>query len=410
MSTRTLLLASTFALVSLFASRASAADAWVVGPGFFPNIQQAVDAAADGDVVLVKPGGASFTFLLDGKGLSVIADASRPLALFALRMRNVPAGSTVVIAGFSIVGCNSGASLLCSDSVGAIRIQECTLGSSDCLRVAISNCSDVSLSECSITGTTNPLTGAMRGLFATNSSVTLHATSLFGGNGLRASVAGIPVVFPPAAAVRAEGGELFIGGGTIRGGRGLPGSDGTCGGSLPPSAGGPGATGFENAGAVVHHLDATIEGGPGGEGGWGGGTCYAPDGPAGPAVSGTGPMIALIGEHRVLESTPPVRESGVQTLAVRGQPGDRAFVALSGRTDRHHERSLNGVVPFRQPARRLFLGTLDGTGTLTVALPVPELGAGVDARRWFAQVIVLGVNDQLWLGSPSCPTFLDSSF
>src|SRR5262245_20334465 len=69
----------TFASAILLATGASAQSVFVVasvpGPGVFStDIQPAVDAAADGDVVLVKAGAYS-GFTINAKGVSVVADA-----------------------------------------------------------------------------------------------------------------------------------------------------------------------------------------------------------------------------------------------------------------------------------------------------------------------------------------------
>ena len=71
----TTLITSAFAL--LLAAGASAQSVFVVapvaGPGVFStDIQPAVDAAANGDLVLVRAG-TYFGFTIDGKGVSVVA-------------------------------------------------------------------------------------------------------------------------------------------------------------------------------------------------------------------------------------------------------------------------------------------------------------------------------------------------
>ena len=76
----------------------------VVGPGEpFVTIQPAIDAAQDGDVVLVRPGTYA-GFVVDGKSLVVHADGAVTLTesveKSCIQVQNVPAGSRVVVRGF----------------------------------------------------------------------------------------------------------------------------------------------------------------------------------------------------------------------------------------------------------------------------------------------------------------------
>jgi pectin methylesterase-like acyl-CoA thioesterase len=92
----------TFTLALLLAAGASAQSVFVVapvaGPGVFStDIQPAVDAAANGDLVLVKAGTYS-GFTIDAKGVSVIADAgAAAVANGLVFVSNVSASQRVLL-------------------------------------------------------------------------------------------------------------------------------------------------------------------------------------------------------------------------------------------------------------------------------------------------------------------------
>src|SRR5262245_39246414 len=79
-------------------------DVYVVSsrPSDFPDIQSAVDAAADGDAVVVRPGiYAGFT--LAGKGVSVVGleeDGERPVIDGDVAVQGLTAAQSAVLRGF----------------------------------------------------------------------------------------------------------------------------------------------------------------------------------------------------------------------------------------------------------------------------------------------------------------------
>src|SRR5262245_16335265 len=100
---------STSLLSLLLASSAAAQSVFVVapapGPGVYAtDIQPAIDAAANGDVVLVKPGAYS-TFTITGKGVSVIADTGANVVVNGLVfVSNVGASQFALIQGLTTFG------------------------------------------------------------------------------------------------------------------------------------------------------------------------------------------------------------------------------------------------------------------------------------------------------------------
>src|SRR6185436_17455407 len=90
-----------FVAVAVASSAFASASVLTVGGASpaYADIQAAVTAAVDGDVVLVRGGGYN-AFTIDGKGISILADTGATVTIFGPALvRNIPAGKTVVIAG-----------------------------------------------------------------------------------------------------------------------------------------------------------------------------------------------------------------------------------------------------------------------------------------------------------------------
>src|SRR5688572_15695587 len=129
-----------------------------VGPaGAHAAIQPAVDAALDGDTVLVAPGTyAGFT--VDGKHLQVVAASSPVTVNGTVVLRNVAAGGSATLAGFVFPF------LQLTTCAGSLRIQASTIGQMFGLAlpptVTVDQCADVALTHCMVSGWSglNPLT------------------------------------------------------------------------------------------------------------------------------------------------------------------------------------------------------------------------------------------------------------
>ncbi|MBI1381315.1 MAG: hypothetical protein GC161_09515 [Planctomycetaceae bacterium] len=101
----------------------------VGGPGSFATIQAAVDAAFDGDVILVRQG-VYGGFTIDAKAVAVVAAAGTfPKTSGESRILNLPVGKSVLLSGLDMAGLTStsptlGRALTVADSWGAVRIQD----------------------------------------------------------------------------------------------------------------------------------------------------------------------------------------------------------------------------------------------------------------------------------------------
>src|SRR6266850_2361061 len=126
-----------FALVLFWASFCHVASAFAFvgsvlvvdahGHGTYRQIQPAVDAAVDGDTILVKAGGYP-GFTVAGKGLSITADTGHDVVVTSpVSVVNLASQSTDLISGFEIRSNSSGVPALdAQGNSGSVRIQSCT--------------------------------------------------------------------------------------------------------------------------------------------------------------------------------------------------------------------------------------------------------------------------------------------
>lgn len=113
-------------LLSLVLAPAALADTWIVdsagGPGVdFTDIQPAIEAASDGDVIVVATG--NYTrFLLD-KPLRIVVETGGNASLqkdFAI-IRDIPAGTTAAVGGLQMQW------MQVRDCAGTVSIDRCTI-------------------------------------------------------------------------------------------------------------------------------------------------------------------------------------------------------------------------------------------------------------------------------------------
>lgn len=144
---------------------------WVVAPTAgqgvdFTDVQPAVDAAVNGDIVLVRPG--TYTlFRISGKGLTVVADGGAQLVpggSFTLLINSGP-GQPTLIRGFAATSDGTPLSI----TAGApVTVQDCTFTQSMVSSPlfgpsSASGSSAISFLNCRITGGVG-MRGALDGL------------------------------------------------------------------------------------------------------------------------------------------------------------------------------------------------------------------------------------------------------
>ena len=401
------------------------------GSGDFTALQSAVDGAADGDTLLVHSGVYS-TCVVSNKALSIVAAIGADVQVVGgVRVRTLAAGKTVVLARLKAVGSITADPLTAYGlhlihNAGHLRVEQCQLtgaGGSASLAtrdgfdgVRVDSCADVALVGTTCKGGSG-LNGGSRGAFpgtsgagmrAIASSVTLYDDTLLGGVGMDGTFAsGNWNGGHGGAAYSGAGSTLFVSGSTCTGGDGGDGQTTNC----FTSEGGNGGAGIAlTSGGDQAHVLATPA-----AGGWGGAGilvfCAPVAGPQAPARSGApAQFVDLTGSAHRLSAPVPVHEAAPATLTFTGQPGDHVALLLSRTVGATFVPAQSGVVLVAPPYRTLQLGTVPASGALTVQLPMPDLGAGIDAIRLFAQSSFTDAGGSSVLGSPATLVVLDRAF
>lgn len=458
------------------ASRSALADVLVVAPTGAPyaEIQAAVDAANDGDVVLVKSGTYA-SFVVRNQELTIVADAGAVVNVDgAIRVSGVSATRSVLLSGLRATGtvstnAQSRHGLFARNCVGPLRVVGCTLtgvpsntgivfvGPNQNYPVPlpacyegqgayVEACADVAFVGCTLRGSdappttgyggfgTRPHAGAVdggHGLYGEASQVASYDGVLRGGRaGLWSSSCEPPPSAPPLAGL----GYAYIGAageGCRTSGSFVFGSNCTFTGAVgwtstclaqcycvPPSDGGN-ALVHGTAPLAAQLLACALTPGAGGIPNTGpcpcgiGGNFCSSSYPAGlPGVASVGPVNVLTGSARRLTATPVARETQTVTLTFTGVPGDRVELLRGDRPGFQYLAAARGVVLVQRTRPQLVqqLGTIGASGVLTQTFPVAELGAGVQSRLVWMQAAMIDGANQTTLSSPAAIVMLDSAF
>ena len=186
-------------LLALFRPSSAAADVLVVGPqgAPFSTLQAAVDAASDGDVVLVRSGTYAGCSVV-GKSVALVADPQHGVALSTpLTVQNLDPLDEVTVAGFAVRPTFGGGIRLLNNQ-GAVRLAGLmslpSSGQDSFLNVVEVLASiDVAVLGCQLTGGSS--TGSFpslpgSGLSIVDSVVALFDSVLIGGRGSDAQYVG----------------------------------------------------------------------------------------------------------------------------------------------------------------------------------------------------------------------------
>ncbi len=347
-------------------------------PADFDDVQDAVDAAADGDVVLVRPG--IYTgFTVDGKALRVLGieeGGERP-RLFgfgsSLRVQNLAAGQETTVRGFDVdVFTNL------QNNLGDVVLEDLTGQGS----VGITNSDSVLL-----------IRNESYGIAVTNSTV--HAWEL--------DVEGAPSSGEDG--IRLTDSFLFLSGSTVDGADGVPGSSGSFGFPFCGN-GGAGGDGIQLVNSTCQAIDCVFDGGSGGPPGIPkiGPPCSA--GPPGSDVNGPG-LQTIAGNAHELEISSPGFETGTVELRLKGEPGEFAYVLLAPTLAPVFFPPWFGSLAVPPTSTLLFLGVLGPTGQANVNVTVGELGAGIEALRLVLQGVFVHLTGPDFIGSATDVELLD---
>ncbi len=445
-------LASLAALLFALVAAPARADVLVVAPTSAPyaQVQTAVDAAVDGDVVLVKSGTYA-SFVVRNKEVAVVADAGALVEIEgAVRVAGTAATRTVVLAGLRATGSQTTQAstrhgLLVRNCDGPVRVIGCDFRGTlthqpfpaSCYEgqgAWIEACADVGITSTNLAGSTWAGTGYVdggHGLYADASTLTLYDDALVGGRGgfgYGYTFGCAPLPDPDTRwagaageGMRSQGGFCFASNSTFTGAAGW---DGVCWSGPACACASKGGNGFvSNAGSLSEHLLACVP-----TPGIGGIptpliccelTCHncssaSECGPIQPQPSFAlvGAVTQLPGAARRLQATRVAREGQTLTLTFTGVPGDRVELALSDRTTRRFQAGWRGVwtIPRRVPQPFLQAGTIGPSGALTLTWPIGELGLGVQSKTFFAQALLIDAAGQTTFSSPATFVLLDAAF
>jgi hypothetical protein len=405
----------------LLAGALAAQTVYVVDPaggGDFTTVQPAVDAAADGDVliVLAKPGAGEIDNAVEIADKSLVILGILPTTFIqpqigSLAVVGLSAGKSVIVRGirmqssFDATGCE-----------GVVLLEDCAVASGAVAfgttpTSVIQQSSHVVFARCSIDGAnglgsgTTAATGGP-GLVVEDSTVALYDCLVTGGSGGYAQFFGEFLFnFPTVGGqgLQIWSGTVFASGSDIQGGQGGAGAQSQSGATCAaPTKGG---SGVRNYGHLIR-LDTSITGGlPG----------TAPP-CASPAEQG--PDVLLLDDGSVselpelgrsLEISSPVEADGLCNISVSGQPGDNVVLLQSFAPFGQLHAGLKGVLAGQPPYFTFLLGTLGPGGTLSFPVHIPPgpLPGGLEAITLIEQVLTGANSGGGLLSSPSVVTLVN---
>ncbi|MEM7310260.1 MAG: hypothetical protein AAF682_26530 [Planctomycetota bacterium] len=408
------------------AAPATAQTIWTVNnelPADFTEIGDAIDAASDGDTILVYATKQPYTFLwVEGKSLTV-QGVGRPsvsgfplFPLPAVRVVNLAPGQDVQVRGFDVGGTSSIPTVAVEANAcqAAVVFEDLDVAGSGVPLLA-RECTSVTATRCVLQ---SPLTTPVEtlskptelqthpALLAVASSVFVYDSTLNGSDGNQ-SVFGLfgniqPGPGGPGALLR--GSTMFASGSTFSGGDGGSDTPGLC------FAGGDAGTGMTldlldgGAGSQAWLLDCVATGGVGGLGG-----CGLGDGTdADDIVLPGGQIFPLAGSARTLAIASPVLDGGLLEVDATGEPGDVVVAFVGGPTLGLFVETLQLSLHLAAPVQVVPLGTVAADGTLSISQPAPTVAAGGFVEL-LAQALFVSP-DGLFETGPTSLLFLGAGF
>ncbi|MBI1382483.1 MAG: hypothetical protein GC161_15505 [Planctomycetaceae bacterium] len=402
-------------------AHAASGQVWVVESGTaLDQIHKAVALAADGDVILVRPGSASYeAFSVQGKSLTIEGDPGAKvwnLVFFAgylgpaVQVADLGPDQHLVLRNLEIQNTYNEpvAALDIRNCAGSIQIEDCTVVASQGPASGVIQSQAVTMVRTTLQ-TQGPFQPAgstgyqvQPGLRVAGSNVHLFDCTVVGSGGKESSFLsqGISAGGP---GVLVNSGLLYASGTSVSGGKGGGQSTTVPGGACTPfGQGGPGlVVDGPTATTRVVWLDSSAVGGEGGEPLVG---CTQPQAPPGPdqlVISGSFDPVA--GTRRAFGVVSPLRQGEQALMGFAGEPGDTRWLLLSPGPNKGVYLEGLDIVAQLDPAQlaTVFLGTLPAEGAEVLSFPVPTLPPGVAFRTWTAQCLNLAPNSNLFLSGPS---------
>ena len=343
----------------LLASPLAANEVLVVaetaGPGVdHTSIDAALIFAADGDIVLVRPGAYSIATTpsvpVDGKAVMLVADGAVTVD-GAIAVQNLDATRTFSMRGFTSA---QGLALTATACSGVVWVEDCDLGNAfsfpDVILSVFSSASNVNLLR------TTYLAGATTSL---DSQLNVYDCDFAGESLGHPGSYDIPLFL--------NGGSLFASGSSF-------------------------ASSFEG---II--LDLVVINDP---------TLFLLE----PIADDLPPATLLPGPARSYHADATVREGQPLSLTVDGEPGDFVFVFASKTPLSSTLPIYSGALMMAPSNAPLFLGALPPSGTLQTSVTMPQLPPGVEGSVFYSQAVFFEeVGGTPILGPASMVVLLDGS-
>lgn len=361
----------------------------------FATIQAAVDAAHDGDVVLVRAG-AYPGFTIVDKDLSVVADVTGGAKIHGVvAVLGLAAGKTVVLGGLSVSLAAADRALVAVDDAGIVWIEDCQFvpGSGRACTTPepgawIENSARVVFIRSALYGSSADVAQGSGGdaLHVASSTVDVHVCHVIGGFPSFESCGPAFDGGNGGSAMRTVGASrVYLDGAVLHGADGASGVHGGTGGD-----GGHGLAISTTSELVAFGASMSA-----GDGGVGCGSAACPDGA--PGIACNGEPIEVAGIAPYITGCPPMPSGWMSTLVLYGDPGDRVFLRISPDAHFEFDADVRGVQLVRG-GKLLAVGHLPPSGAAGIQLFVPHIAPAGDARRLFVQAIHRRTNGELMFG------------
>lgn len=407
--------ASRFLVLSLLATTPLAAsplvggNLWIVaedGSGDFDQVQPAIDAAGDGDVVLVREGRYN-GFAVEAKGLSIVGDGAVVIEsgqseapnqpAIAIHLRDSGPEQLVVVRGLDVGdGVRVEAALLVEDCAGPVWIEDCVLGNQSDVDprgvAAVSDSPQVLIDDCVLGGEPLALETARSGVAARMSSVFVYDSELVAVDG--------PFAYATGAAWGWHS-ELFVAGSA------LAGADGVV--IVEYCIPSPGGAGVNLLGSTVYSVDNSISAGQGG--------CmteadchvdYCSDDGAVYVSPDDSPLVELEGTSMSLSADAITVAGRPLTLTLEGAaPGALAVLLATAHPVYSAAPDISSAfLALTSSTVALPLGVADGSGFAQAVLTAPSPGPGALAATVVGQAVTLALPGVVRASSGSAITIV----
>ncbi len=414
-----------YAVIAFAASNSARGDVIVVdsaGGGDHTTLQAAVDAAVDGDILLVRQG-AYAGFRVDDKSLSVVAEEIATVdVLGGIAVENLAAARSVTLVGLQVTGAlgscpTQGSALLARNDAGAVRALSCRfIGAGGSMQgcyflycpcdpkygygytsvyyghyldyhlagwdaVRLFHAEQVTLARCVVRGgfaiaeddSAYGVGGdGGHGMLALESNLALYDCIVEGQNGAYAAQIG----GDGGTGLFLEGSRAFGSGTEFRGDRGADaydffysaGGDGGHGASVPP-------------GSELDTVACSFFGGDGG-------MALFVQGEPGQPIAGGGTVTRSAGPARSVWIDPPTDDGSQMSIEFRGDTADFVFLALSLQPGFEPAPGLSGVIVIG-PGVFVPMGFVPPSGVLVKNAGLNILDPGVEGIEVYAQGVFL---------------------